>query len=84
MDGTPAFVEAIGQVMALQEGALTVEAPAIGLTTVELVRRSAIPHAVLAWAHSCHRAQVACGQCRGCNKYFDAWRELNDGVDPAA
>lgn len=78
-DGTPPFVEAIGQLLALQEGALTVEAPAIALTTAELVRRSKVPRPVLAWAHSCHRASVACGQCRGCNKYFEVWRELDDG-----
>ncbi len=83
-DGTPAFMDAIDRVMHLQEGALTVEAPAIGLSTVELVRRSGIPKPMLAWAHSCHRAHVACGQCRGCNKYFDVWRELGHELDTVA
>lgn len=78
-DGTPAFVEAMGHLLALQEGNLKVEAPAITLTTTELVRRSQVPRSVLAWAHSCHRASVACGQCRGCNKYFEVWRDLGDG-----
>ncbi len=83
-DGTPAFMAAMDQVMRVQEGGLTVRAPAIGLTTVELVRQSGIPRSLLAWAHSCHRSHVACGQCRGCNKYFEVWRELGDDVDSTA
>ena len=38
---------------------------------------------VLAWAHSCHKADVACGNCRGCNKYFEVLRELGHGMDRA-
>lgn len=76
-DGQPAFVAAIDALMKLQEGALRVIAPAIELTTLELVRASQVPRDLLAWAHSCHKADVACGQCRGCNKYFETWHSLD-------
>ena len=76
-DGTPEFVEAISALVTLQEGGLKVSAPAIGLSTVELVRASGVPRHLLAWAHSCHKANVACANCRGCNKYFEVLHELD-------
>lgn len=79
-DGRPEFVEAMSRVMSLQEGGITVSAPAIGLTAVELVETSGIPREVLAWAHSCHVANFACGQCRGCVKHYQTWEAL--GWDP--
>ncbi|WP_163558385.1 7-cyano-7-deazaguanine synthase [Halomonas sp. NO4] len=80
-DGTPEFIEAISHLLALQEGDITVEAPAIHLSTAELVRTAGVPRDMLAWAHSCHKANVTCGQCRGCNKYFEVWHELDHGLD---
>ena len=80
-DGTEGFVRAIAEVFELQEGNLTVEAPAISMTTAELVREARVPLAMLSWAHSCHRSPVTCGSCRGCSKYFDVIRELIDGLD---
>ncbi|MBB3890465.1 7-cyano-7-deazaguanine synthase [Phenylobacterium haematophilum] len=79
-DGRPEFIERISALMAMQEGGLTVEAPAIGLDAVELVRTSAIPREVLGWAHSCHTGNLACGQCRGCIKHYKTWEAL--GWDP--
>ena len=79
-DGTAAFMESISALLALQEGGITVEAPAIGMNTVELARHSGIPAEVLAWAHSCHKSDVTCGSCRGCNKYFETMRELGYGL----
>jgi 7-cyano-7-deazaguanine synthase len=35
---------------------------------------------VLAWAHSCHISDFACGQCRGCVKHYKTWEAL--GWDP--
>lgn len=84
-DGRSRFFELINELMMFQEGQLSVEAPAIAMTTVELVRQSGIPPSALAWAHSCHKANVSCGQCRGCNKYFEVYHELGydlDGVRP--
>jgi 7-cyano-7-deazaguanine synthase len=80
-DGTPQFISAMSRLLALQEGEISVEAPAIGLTAVELIRKSSVPSSVLAWAHSCHKASVACGDCRGCNKYFDTFQELGYDLD---
>lgn len=82
-DGTPEFVNAVSALLALQEGGMTLNAPAIELSTTELARLSDVPPGVLAWAHSCHKADVACGNCRGCNKYFEVLRELGHGMDRA-
>lgn len=79
-DGRPDFVEAISNLMSLQEGGITVTAPAISMTAVDLVRLSGIPREVLAWAHSCHIGNLACGQCRGCVKHYKTWEAL--GWDP--
>jgi 7-cyano-7-deazaguanine synthase len=80
-DGTLEFVQAMNQLMSLQEGGLVVEAPAIHLAACELVRTTQVPLSLLAWAHSCHRSDVPCGACRGCNKYFNTLRELGYGLD---
>jgi len=79
-DGSPEFVAALSRLMALQEGGMRVEAPAIDMTAAELVRTSRVPMEVLAWAHSCHVADLACGRCRGCSKHFATMMEL--GVGP--
>lgn len=77
LDGTPQFVSAISQLVALQEGGIVVEAPAIELSTEELIAVAKVPRALLAWAHSCHKANTPCGNCRGCNKYFDVLRAID-------
>lgn len=78
-DGTPRFIDAMSTLLELQEGALTLEAPAIEWTSSQLVRRSEVPIEVLAWAHSCHTAEFACGRCRGCHKHFATMEELGIG-----
>jgi 7-cyano-7-deazaguanine synthase len=80
-DGTYEFVAAMNSVLRMQEGNMAVEAPAIGLTTVQLIRRSKVPPGLLAWAHSCHKADVACGDCRGCNKYQQTFEEVGYDLD---
>ncbi len=75
-DGRPEFYVAADALMVLQEGNIRVLAPALGMTTAELVRRSAVPRSLLAWAHSCHVADVACGACRGCVKHYHVNDEL--------
>lgn len=79
-DGCEAFVTAMDTVLRLQEGSLTVEAPAIKFSAVELVRASGAPMEILGWAHSCHVSDYACGLCRGCRKHYETLVEL--GVDP--
>ena len=75
-DGTPQFVQKMDDLMAYQEGSLRVSAPAIKHSTAELVRLAGTPPRLLAWAHSCHKANIACGNCRGCNKYRATYLEL--------
>lgn len=76
-DGTPNFVHAMSSLLQCQEGGMTLESPAIGLTSSQLIRSSGVPMAVLAWAHSCHVAEQACGLCRGCRKHYDTMAELD-------
>jgi 7-cyano-7-deazaguanine synthase len=67
-DGSASFVDALDHLLALQEGGLRLEAPAIELDAAMLIEASRIPAPLLAWSHSCHVANHACGRCRGCNK----------------
>jgi 7-cyano-7-deazaguanine synthase len=77
-DGTQEFVEAMDKLISLQEGALRVRAPAIGMSSAELIRQSGIPLELLCWSHSCHRSNFACGCCRGCNKHKNVMHELGE------
>jgi 7-cyano-7-deazaguanine synthase len=79
-DGSQSFVSAIDTLLRLQEGSLVIEAPAIKLSAVELVRVSSAPMEILGWAHSCHVSDYACGLCRGCRKHYETLVEL--GADP--
>lgn len=79
-DGKPEFIRAMNSVFSIQEGGMSVEAPAIHLTATELTKLSGIPFEVLAWAHSCHRANEACGVCRGCLKHYDTMQALGYGA----
>lgn len=76
VDGSPDFVRRFSELLAMQEGGLALEAPAIDMTSVELVRASGVPFEVLAWAHSCHTRNLACGRCRGCAKHFQTMKDL--------
>lgn len=75
-DGTAEFYRAINDLMVYQEGNIKVTCPAINMTSAELVKTSGIPDSLLFWAHSCHKGNVPCGQCRGCNKYREVMYEL--------
>lgn len=75
-DGRVDFYAAADQLLRIQEGNLRVTAPAISMTTVELIRASAVPMELLAWAHSCHIGPLACGSCRGCVKHFQVIEQL--------
>lgn len=83
-DGDREFVHRIDGLVGYQEGGLRIIAPAIEYNTAELVRMSGIPPGTLAWAHSCHKANIACGNCRGCNKYRDTFAELGGAYCDAA
>lgn len=75
-DGRPEFYDAMDRVTAVQEGGIRISAPALTMTTAELVRRSGVPREILAWAHSCHTGNLACGQCRGCVKHYQVTKEI--------
>ena len=75
-DGTPRFYANIDALVSSQEGGIHVRATAIEMTSVELVRASRIPMPLLAWSHSCHRTNMACGDCQGCWKHLDVFRGL--------
>ena len=75
-DGSASFVSQIAQLVAQQEGHIAILAPAIELTTVELVKLAKVDQSILGWAHSCHTSVVACGHCPGCNKHFETMRDL--------
>jgi 7-cyano-7-deazaguanine synthase len=77
-DGRLEFVTSLNALLLQQEGEMTLEAPAIGLTAVELIRKSGVPMEVLAWAHSCHVSEFACGLCRGCRKHYETLRDLGE------
>ncbi len=76
VDGRKEFFEAIDEVVSMQEGNLRIEAPAIDLNAEELVNVSGIPLEQLAWSHSCHVDEYACGFCRGCKKHFETFQAL--------
>jgi 7-cyano-7-deazaguanine synthase len=79
-DGSHEFIEAMDGVLSLQEGGLRLVAPAIGMTSANLIRRAGVPSEILAWAHSCHTSRWACGACRGCVKHKNVMHEL--GYEP--
>jgi 7-cyano-7-deazaguanine synthase len=76
-DGRAEFYELLSRVTEYQEGNITVSAPAIALTTVQLISEAQVPLEILALAHSCHVGDFACGTCGGCAKYLAVHRELN-------
>ena len=75
-DGSHEFLASMNHLLGMQEGNLRLYAPAANLTTEELVRRSLIQPATLAWSHSCHTGNLACGQCRGCQKHSEVTQAL--------
>ncbi len=75
-DGRDDFVRVLHALLQLQEGALSLEAPSLALSTVELIRSVNVPRELLAWAHSCHTGSFACGTCRGCQKHLNVTEAL--------
>jgi 7-cyano-7-deazaguanine synthase len=69
-DGTKDFYHRVNDLICYQEGNISVTAPAIDLTSVELILKSKVPRDLLYYAHSCHKSNMPCGNCRGCNKYI--------------
>jgi 7-cyano-7-deazaguanine synthase len=78
-DGRREFFEAMNALLQMQEGGLVLETPAVEDTTVSLCQRVSVPFEFLAWSHSCHVSERACGLCRGCCKHRGSMRELGHG-----
>lgn len=77
-DGTTDFFQHLSKLMSYQEGHIKVTAPAIGMSTEELINTSSIRLSHLMWAHSCHKSNIPCHDCRGCNKYLSTIHSLQD------
>ena len=75
-DGTPEFLSAMERLFQTQLSDFKLSAPASTIPTDELVRRSGVSRDLLGWTFSCHRAEVACGACRGCNKSLELFARL--------
>lgn len=75
-DGTPEFYIQLSKLVSMQEAGIKVTAPAIGMTTVELVKKCGIPENILMYAHSCHKSNNPCGKCHGCTKYMYVKEQL--------
>lgn len=75
-DGTIDFYNKLDDLVSYQEGNLRIRVPAINMTSTELVKKSGIPFSLLGWAISCHKAEFACGHCRGCFKHMMVLKEL--------
>jgi len=77
-DGTHEFYNLLNSLVNYQEGNIIISAPAISMTSVELVLNSSVPPEILLYAHSCHKNNIPCGRCRGCYKYIDVIKKLDD------
>ncbi|HTE89298.1 MAG TPA: 7-cyano-7-deazaguanine synthase [Terriglobales bacterium] len=75
-DGTAQFFDLLDAALAYQELGIRVSAPAISMSSVELVKSSGITPSHLALTHSCHTGRHSCGRCRGCQKHFQVFQHL--------
>ena len=76
-DGTPEFLSAMERLLRTQVSEFKLNAPASTITTDDLVIRSGVSRDLLGWTFSCHRAEVACGVCRSCNKSIELFARLD-------
>lgn len=77
-DGRAEFYTALDALVRMQEGGIRITAPANQMSTAELIKISKIPASMLAWAHSCHVGDLACGSCRGCVKHYEVTEQLSE------
>jgi 7-cyano-7-deazaguanine synthase len=77
-DGTATFYSLLNSLVQFQEGSLVIEAPAVELSSVDLVLNSGVVPEILYYAHSCHKENIPCSHCRGCYKYIDVIQKLNN------
>jgi len=75
-DGTQEFYKAMDGLLSIQEGSIRAQAPALKLTTVELIGASSVTDEVLGWTHSCQTSNHPCLECPGCWKRESVLRDL--------
>jgi len=75
-DGTLEFYEQMAKLLQMQEGNISVSAPAIKMKCEDVIRISGIPKDLISSTHSCHVSDYACGLCEGCIKHFAVLRIL--------
>ena len=75
-DGTAEFIANLDHTLACQEGGLHLSAPALTMTSLQLISAAGIPVETLAATHSCHTGCLACGRCRGCQRRFATFQSL--------
>jgi 7-cyano-7-deazaguanine synthase len=76
-DGTPWFYAQVDALLAGQEGSLRVRAPALDLSTEDLVARVDTARGMLGVTHSCHVSDIPCGECPGCIKRAEVMLSLD-------
>ncbi len=75
-DGTDIFYRKLDDLISFQEGNIRIEVPAINMTTLELIKKSKIPYAMLLHSHSCHTSNHPCMKCSGCYKNYMIRKQL--------
>lgn len=80
-DGKAPFLRAANRILAVQEGAVRVSAPAHRMHPLRLMKASGFPLDLLGLTFSCHVGPIPCGQCRGCIKHRDTLDRLIHGTD---
>lgn len=75
-DGRPEFYRAINNIVYNQEGGIHIDAPALDMSSDELIRMSGIGLDLLSWAHSCTHGNYACGRCRSCLKHMAVMKRI--------
>ena len=74
-DGTAEFVETMNRLLGMQGGPM-LEAPAIEVTSEQLIADTRVPLSALGWTFSCHTGEWACGTCAGCLKHDQIMQRL--------
>jgi 7-cyano-7-deazaguanine synthase len=78
-DCTPSFVDALNCTLEAQEAGFVVSAPAIGMSTLTLLKKAKVPRSLLPLTLSCHVTDYACGSCAGCRKSKTVLKKYRPG-----
>jgi 7-cyano-7-deazaguanine synthase len=76
-DGTIDFYSLINNLTQYQEGNISVKCETLNYFSHELVNLYKVPLDYILLAHSCHKSNIACGKCTGCQKNLRVRQELS-------